>query len=275
VSDDDLHIPVGAGGWTYVWDHPRKPHAHPVAAPSGVVLTQVEPEDHPWQRGLWFVVKYVDGDNFWEELPRSWDPAGYGVQRHVGPPRREGDTIVGDLEWIRPDGTTVAMREHREIRTVPLDDDAYALDWDVTLQPPSDAMLDRTPHDGTWGGYSGLAFRGRADWTDTRLLLDDDRSVDRVAPQRSRWCDLSSGAAGVCILDHPANAGHPVDWYASCRAGDGYGEGWANTVYPAFLWHGPRRLIADEPLRLRYRVVVHDGAWTHARADAAWAAYAG
>ena len=36
----------------------------------GVVLTQVEPADHPWQRGLWFVVKYVDGDNFWEELPR-------------------------------------------------------------------------------------------------------------------------------------------------------------------------------------------------------------
>ena len=182
VSPDDLRVPVGAGGWTYVWDHPRKPHAHPIATPSGFVLSQVEPADHPWQRGLWFVVKYVDGDNFWEELPRSWDPAGYGVQRHVERPRHDGDTIVGDLEWVRPDRTTVALREHREMRTVVLDDDAYALDWDVTLTAPSDAVLDRTPHDGTWGGYSGLAFRGRAEWTDTRLLLDDDDGRPGRAP---------------------------------------------------------------------------------------------
>ena len=48
------------------------------------MLTRVEPPDHPWQRGVWFVVKFVDGDNFWEEL----DPPGYGVQRHAGPPAR-------------------------------------------------------------------------------------------------------------------------------------------------------------------------------------------
>ena len=207
--------------------------------------------------------------------PRSWDPAGFGIQRHVGPPEQAGDAIIGDLEWIRPDRETVALREHREISTAMLGDDAYALDWDVTLRAPHDVVLDRTPHDGTWGGYSGLALRGRADWTDTRLLLTDGEPKGRVAPQRSRWCDLSSARAGVCILDHPENPGHPVDFYASCRAGDGYGDGWANTVYPAILWNGPRLLPAGESLRLRYRVVVHDGAWTAPAADAAWEAYAG
>ena len=78
----------------------------------------------------------------------------------------------------------------------------------------------------------------------------------------------------MCVLDHPDNPTHPVDFYASCRAGAGYGEGWANTVYPAFLWHGPLVLPAGEPLRLRYRLVVHDGLWATDRAEAAWQEYA-
>ncbi len=80
---------------------------------------------------------------------------------------------------------------------------------------------------------------------------------------------------GVCILDHPDNPSHPVPFYATCRAGLGYGEGWANTIYPAFLWDGPRRVEAGEPLRFRYRVIVHDGVWDTGRCDAAWAGFAG
>lgn len=266
---------VGHGGWTYVWDHGRKPHVHPVATPSGRVLSEVEPSDHPWQRGLWFAVKLVDGDNFWEEWPRELDPGGWGIQRHLGPPQRHGDSLVGDLEWIRPDRSTVALREHRRLTHVPIDDDAYAIDWDVTLTSDVDVLLDRTPHDGTWGGYSGLAFRGRSDWDDTRLLLDDGEARDRAAPVASRWCDLSGADAGICILDHSGNPSHPVPFYASCRAGDGYGSGWANTLYPSFLWHGPVVLTGGSPLRLRSRVVVHDGRWDAERAGRAWSGYVG
>jgi hypothetical protein len=264
-------VEVG-GRWTYHWAHRRKPHLHPVATPSGYVLTQVEPADHPWQRGVWFVVKFVDGDNFWEE----GDPAGWGVQHHTAPPAvaADGLTVEGDLDWIRPDRATVAVTEHRRLTHVPLGDGAYAIDWDVTLRAPAGAVLDRTPYNGTWGGYSGLAFRGRADWEDTRLLLDDGQERDRVAPERSRWCDLASAAGGVCVLDHPANPSHPVPFYATCRAGLGYGEGWSNTLYPAFLWDGPQRLAPGEPLRFRYRVAVHDGQWDTATAERAWGAFA-
>jgi hypothetical protein len=279
MSDDEVRFPAGAdgtGGWTYVWGHRRKPHLHPVTTPSGTVLTRIEPPDHPWQRGVWFVVKFVDGDNFWEE----GDPKGWGVQRHTGPPEVTGDDgddsagVTGDLVWIRPDRETVAIHEHRRLTHVELDGHAYAIDWEVTLTAPADAVLDRSPYMGVWGGYSGLAFGGRDDWADTRLLLDDGVEQERVAPHRSRWCDLSSELGGVCILDHPANPSHPVPFYATTRAGAGYGDGWANTVYPAFLWDGPLTLPAGHELRFRYRVAVHDGPWTAETADAAWAAYA-
>ena len=268
-----VRFTAGEGGWTYAWDHRRKPHLHPVATPSGRVLTRIEPPDHPWQRGVWFVVKFVDGDNFWEE----GHPDGWGVQRHVAPPDVTGDSVAGDLTWIRPDRSTVAVHEHRRLTHVSLDGDAYAVDWDVTLRVPADAVLDRSPYMGIWGGYSGLAFRGRDDWRDTRLLLDDGEARDRVAPHRSRWCDLSGTVdgdlAGVCILDHPANPSHPVPFYATTRAGEGYGDGWANTVYPAFLWDGPLTLAATDELRFRYRVAIHDGVWDAARSASEWAAF--
>jgi len=268
-ASDEVRFTAGAGGWTYVWDHRRKPHLHPVTTPAGQVLTRVEPPDHPWQRGVWFVVKFVDGDNFWEE----GDPNGWGVQRHTGPPETTPTSVTGDLVWIRPDRETVAIHEHRRLDHIVLDDHAFAIDWDVSLSAPADAVLDRSPYMGVWGGYSGLAFRGRDDWRDTRLLLDDGVARDRVAPHRSRWCDLSSEAGGVCILDHPGNPSHPVPFYATTRAGPGYGDGWSNTLYPAFLWDGPLHLAAGAELRFRYRVVVHDGLWDTARAEAAASVY--
>jgi hypothetical protein len=234
--------------WTYVAGHRKKPHVHPLATPSGRVLTRVEPADHPWHRALWFTIKYVDGDNFWEEAPP------YGVLRHV-----DDETIT----WIRPDRETVAITEHRRLTSGDIDDGAYALDWDTTLVPAADAVLDRTEFT-TWGGYGGLSLRGRADWTDTRLLLSDDPAPqERVIGRPGRWLDLTGtvdgGTAGVAVLDHPANPRHPVPWYASTRAATYGDEGWSNFLNAAFLFHEPMEVAGGEPLRLRYRLVVHDG----------------
>ena len=75
------------------------------------------PDDHPWHHGLWFTIKYVNGENFWE----TYDA--YGVLRHVDPTT---------IHWIRPDRETVVIVEERRLEEVDLgDDDAYALDWTI------------------------------------------------------------------------------------------------------------------------------------------------
>jgi hypothetical protein len=249
--------------WTYEAGHRKRPHVHPLRAPSGATLTRDAPEDHPWHHGLWFTIKYVDEENFWEEVPP------YGVLRHVTP------TTV---HWIRPDRETVAIVEERRIAEVDLADDAYALDWDISLVPQSDVVLDRTEFT-TWGGYGGLALRGRPDWTDTRLLLADGGSHERVLGVPSPWCDLSGrvdgGEAGVLLLDHPTNTRHPVPWYGSTRAATYGDEGWSNFLNAAFLWDGALEVPAGSSLDLRYRVVVHDGTWARDRCAEAWAAWVG
>ncbi len=245
--------------WTYNADHRKRPNLHPVATPSGSVLTRDAPDDHPWHHGLWFTIKFVNEDNFWEEV------APYGVLRHVD------DTNV---DWIRPDRVSVVMADRRTLVETDLGaDDAYAIDWSITLEPQVDVVLDRTPFT-TWGGYGGLSVRGRSDWTGTRLLLDNGSTYDRVLGERSSWCDLSGSVegrpAGLLLMDGPNNARHPVPWYGSTRAATYGDEGWSNFLNAAFLWDGPLSVAAGEQLALSFRVVVHDGAWDVDRCTAEW-----
>ena len=242
------------------------------------MLTRNAPEDHPWHHGLWFTIKFVNGENFWEEYDS------YGVLRHTAAPKVEHDggraRLFGDLEWIRPDRETVVVREQRSLTHVPIADDAYAIDIDTTIVPQVDVALDRTPFT-TWGGYSGLAFRGRGDFHDTRLLLADGSTNDRVLGAPGAWIDLSGhvggddgdAPAGITVMDASGNPSHPVPWYGSTRA-ETYGdEGWSNFFNAAFLWDGPIEVAALAPLRFRYRVIVHDGVWEADRIGAEHAAF--
>ena len=250
--------------WTYNADHRKRPNVHPLRSPRGHVLTRDAPEDHPWHHGLWFTIKLVNDENFWEEYDA------YGVLRHVAP------TTV---HWIRPDRSTVVIVDERTVEHVDLGvPGAYAIDWAVTLTPQVDVVLDRTEFT-TWGGYGGLSIRGRGDWTDTSITLADGSTHDRVLGVPSPWCDLTGtvegDVAGVLILDHPSNPRAPVPWYGSTRSSTYGDEGWSNFVNAAFLWDSALSVGAEEALAFRYRVVVHDDVWSASRCGEEWERFAG
>jgi len=246
-----------------VWDAPR-PYLHPLTTPAGAVLSVEAPADHPWHHALWFTIKFVNEENFWEEYGE------FGTLRTTQVTHVATDTVRAELDWIAPDGVSVRLREVRTISTTAIDPDTYAIDWTEALTVPVDTTLDRTPFT-TWGGYGGLTLRGAPDWTDTVITLDDGVARDRTLGERSRWLSIqgstANGAAGVVIVDAPANVRAPSPWYGSTRA-DTYGEGWANFVNAAFLWDEPLSLAADATLTLRYRVLVHDGEWDRRRIEA-------
>ena len=273
---DDSPITLG-DRWSYDWAARKKPAIHPLRTPAGHVLTRMSPPDHPWHRALWFTIKYVNEENFWEEAPP------YGVLRHEGRPTVAGPddagrtSITGTLRWVRPDKSSVAFTERRRLTHVPLPPsgqgvDAYAIDLDTTLAAAAETTIRSEPFT-TWGGYGGLSVRGRPDWHDTRLLLADGSVHDRVIAERSPWCDLSGplgsdvgdegddAVGGLAILDHQGNPRHPVPWYGSTRAATYGDEGWSNFLNAAFLFEEPLTLAAGERLRVRHRVVVHDGWW--------------
>jgi hypothetical protein len=260
------------GRFTYEWGARKRPYVHPLRTPAGHVLTRNAPDDHPWHHGLWFTIKFVNEENFWEEYDA------YGVLRHDGEPdvTEDGDEvrIAGSLTWTRPDRETTALTERRTWTYRPLAPDAYALDLETTLTAPTDVTYDRTPFT-TWGGYGGLALRGAGDWHDTRLLLDDGVERERALGERSAWCALDGlvggddAPAGIAVLSTPDSPRHPVPWYASTRAATYGDDGWSNFLNAAFLWDEPLRVPAGEPLYFAYRVIVHDGTWDGDRVAAA------
>ena len=266
LADPARELPL----WRYVYGGKPKPFFHPICTPAGHCLTLFEPHDHTWHRGLWYTIKFVNGENFWEER----EP--YGTQRTALPPTVEhmpgGRIVLGsNLAWVRPDGVGVVFHEERRVSYVPLDDRSYALDFETALIAQDDLALDRTPYT-TWGGYGGLILRGTRNWQETRLLFPDGSTSDRPAGVPATWCDLSGKldggqgqTGGAAIFDHPDNPRHPTPWYGTTGPG--------HYLNAAFLFHEPLSLARDETLAFRYRVLIHDGIWDAARLQAAYAAY--
>ena len=216
--------------------------------------------DHPWHHTLWFTIKFVNGENFWEE---------YGRVRRAAPRRPDH----GALDPSR-------SRDGRHRRS-PLDRRGRPrrrrtrthIDWTITLEPrsTSSSTARRSPRGaGTEASPCGVA----PDWTDTRLLLADGSSHDRVLGEPSRWCDLSGtvegSTAGALLLDGPRNIRHPVPWYGSTRAATYGDEGWSNFLNASFLWAEPLAVAAGDALELSYRIVVHDGMWDVDRCASEW-----
>ena len=86
-----------------VWDAPR-PFAHPLTTPAGAVLSVEAPADHPWHHALWFTIKFVNGENFWEE----YGEFGLLRTRSVG---EDAGATTATIEWIAPDGESIRLRE--------------------------------------------------------------------------------------------------------------------------------------------------------------------
>jgi hypothetical protein len=242
--------------WRYVYGGKPKPFFHPLCTPSGHVLTNFEPHDHFWHRGLWFTIKFINHENFWEEHPP------FGTQRTLLPPTithaRHGQiSVFSALDWISPDQTSVVIQEQRLFAYRPIDAASYAIDFTFILKPRVEVLLDRTVFT-TWGGYGGLTFRGSRNWQDSRLLFSDGLTSDRPTPKQATWCDLSGkldGGAGqsggIAIFDHPDNPRHPTPWYGATGPGHYFNA--------AFLFNESMSVPAGERLTLRYRVYVHDG----------------
>ncbi|MBC7782604.1 MAG: PmoA family protein [Burkholderiales bacterium] len=259
--------------WRYVYGGRPKPFFHPLCTPAGHVLTLTEPSDHVWHRGLWFTIKFVNGENFWEEKTNT----PWGDQKTLNPPTithvADGSiAVVSKQNWVRPNGETI-IDEDRSFTYVPIDQDSYAMDFSFSLTPRAEVLLDRTPFT-TWGGYGGLTFRGSRNWIKTKLLFDDGTTSDRPTPKHSKWCDLTGpidggreSIAGVATFDHPTNLRHPTPWYG--------GTGIGHYYCAAFLFHEPYKLAAGQNLTLKYRTLVHDNAIDVDRMNELYADWAG
>lgn len=249
-----------------------KPYFHPMALMDGTVLTWLGPEDHPWHHGLWFSWKYINGLNYWEEDRSTGRSEGVTSWEEVSVSAREDFSarIELALAYHPPDGAVV-LRERRVVELeAPSADGTYRLDWDSTFTAGDQPVrLDRTPlaHEPegrSWGGYAGLSWRfadglsNAVVRTHAGPVVWDEQGRFRGKDPYMEYAAVIDGRPfGVLMLDHPANLNHPTPWYPIHDDID-----W---LHPSPICFEAHTMPPGSELRLRYRIVVHDGHWEATR----------
>ena len=267
VTQPQFTGPTGSA--TYRYQGLPKATLHPWTTARGTVVSGFEMSDHVWHRGLWFTIKFINGDNYWEEH----EP--FGTQVHNQPPtvsetplghRRLSATVDYRSPATADKPAVVTATETRHL-TFSIGPSLAAngtpghpvtqLDWSSTFTARQDLLLDRTPYT-TWGGYGGLSFRASRELHDGELILADGSKQNLVTGQSSPWLALRAKVDGglqrgvlMTVFDHPSNQRSPTPWYGRSINGFTFWNA-------AFLFHEPLALPAGQSITFNYRLLLTD-----------------
>ncbi len=233
-----------------------RPYLHPVATPSGIVVTEHMPVDHVWHLGAGFALQDVNGSNFWGG--RSYRrPAGrYEDLRDHGRIEvhgllREEDKTTLDLHWLAADGGLL-LEEQRSYRRTLLAPSTWRLDIQTELTAVVDASLGSPGSHGAAGsGYGGFFWR---------LPINDSPRVfsataegeaavhGSVAPWLA-WSGEFDGGPATLVFAAPAESADP--WFVRC--------GEYPAVGSALAWDTAVELAAGKSLTRTNTVWISDG----------------
>ncbi|WP_395143526.1 DUF6807 family protein, partial [Armatimonas sp.] len=196
-----------------------KPFIHPIKLPDGTVITEHEPADHIWHRGLWFAFKFVNGINYWEERDET-----IGQQTTHGPPVCYPYTpnhlqIGGHVLW-KDQGQNRLLESRSWFYELHSSGEAV-INWHTKLEAMEDVTLDRTPFT-TWGGYGGLFVRLRNDLKDAQLVFDDGTATTRCTGERHKWGGIEGTTpdgkdCAVVFIPLPENTRYPEPFYGAAK----------------------------------------------------------
>lgn len=229
-----------------------RPYIHPLRGVDGqACLTEDSPWHHPWQHGIQTGFHGVNGCDFW------FDP-GQHSKAVIGTIEPETPKVLSegplrwsiDASWCDDDGA--ALMTERQTwslsegeRILFLD-----LDWEMTAVP------DVTIEQGSYGGFF-IRMPFRSD-REARVVNSNGLEEDATEQQPAAWVDLrmpvnrGNVMAGITLLDHRENPGHPAHWRVDGQRG----------INPAPCIPGEITLGAGESMRYCYRLVLHDGGLT-------------
>jgi hypothetical protein len=246
-----------------------KPYLHPLRTHTGLVITRGYPmlnvpgetKDHPHHRGLWFTHGDVNKIDFWMNEPGNkgvHGPIELVKIDSVKDGKNEG-TIVSTFLWKTAEGTP--LLDEKRTMTFVADPKLRIMDFDVSF-------TGRTKI--TWGdtkeGFFAIRLRDELTQSKGKAVITNSRGgvgMKETWGKQAEWVDYAGTAegqkVGVAIFDHPGNFLYPTYWHVrdyGLFAANPFG---LHDFYNDKTKDGSLVKESGQPLRLRYRVVIHDG----------------
>ena len=283
---DKISIEIDGKPFTdfYIGPQASKPYLHPLRNAAGTPMTRQYPmvadvageaHDHPHHKGLWFAHGDVNGYNFWagdNEVPLDPKFKGRGKieLERVGKisSGKGSGSLTATFLWKASTGETLLV-ETRAM-TFYSDPQVRRFDFDATLSPQEEVRFADTKE--------GM-FAIRVAPALTKIVNSKNRVGEKNTwGKRAEWADFSGtvdGAVqGIAVLDHPNNPRFPTYWHVR-----DYGLLAANIFGVHDFENDPSRdgsltIRPGQPLRFRYRVIIHPGEAMQAGIPDAFTAWA-
>jgi hypothetical protein len=235
-----------------------KPCFAPIYTPSGRLVTEYRPADHPWHTGLYFGWVHVNDSNHWggpwyDQATGEYQlvEGSHGVQRHDDYSRvgKVDDAVFVEekLTWHdRADSPVVAETRTFTIRK---SNDPLGYHWRIQTRIEPLGVDQVTMGASRAARYSGLELRMGPPFAEARHRSSEGlEGHANIMGQRARWVSATGAEGGeVIMMDHPDNPRHPVTWFTR-----------ANLLGAGLLMEEDLVVTAGEPLELHYGFVVLD-----------------
>lgn len=265
----------------YVGPETAKPYLHPLRTADGKVVTRGFPmvtdipgeaHDHPHHRGLWFTHGDVNGYDFWaneESQPGAGKGKGRVVLERVDKfaTGKKSGTVSASFAWKIPSGETLLIESRK--MTFYSDPQLRTIDFDITLSPQQEVRFGDTKE-----GMFAMRVAAALEEDQPKDIAEPKRtgkivnaqnksSEKNVWGKRSEWLDYSGridgAAVGIAVFDHPSNPRYPTYWHVRAA-----GLLASNIFGLHDFERDPSRdaslsIRPGQPLRFRYRVIVHPG----------------
>lgn len=261
--------------WHFGPQYPR-PFFYPFLGPSGASLTRMGhpgAENHDHHRSIWFAHQDVAGVNFWTDRTEArirqkhWYVYDDGEQEAL---------LAAALGWYDGAGKLLMDQDVVAVQR-PLAEGEQTLELQLTLRPPPSVKtvaLGKT----NFGILSVRVAKSISVHFGGGTLADSEgrRGEAEIFGKQARRLDYSGNVAvgrgderryvveGITFFDHPANPRYPTHWHVR-------EDGWMGA---SFCMQEGYVIEAEKPLRLRYLLHAHRGAYDDARAETVQRAFA-
>lgn len=238
-----------------------RPFMHPIAAPDGKgILTELSPDHHKHQTGLFWGLTRVNGrDYFHNPGADHWRRVSATILQQTGQEVR-WQTVYDLLDEAGQAVLTETQRWTMRERG-----GRFVLD----LEWRGDAKTDVTIGQYDYGGLF-LRMPWRAGIRGEVVNAARQRN-ERAEGQRAMWIDVGMQVEGrddlahIAMFDHPDNTGYPQAWRVDGQLGVGSGRARA----------GDWTLARGKSEVIRHRFVVYTGELNDTEMTNAWAEFSG